>query len=289
MSGQAVVERQVAARMATFLRFKSQATMERAMQSARKVARDVAGNRRLSLALVAAGVICCLCLSGCGAGQMRDLYDERNAIECFNVAPIIVVGRIVSVTPLGPPRRSSAPPHPRMQPLNLMVSVENVLKGHVPGPTIAVLAFYVAEGTTGPKRFAPALDGERIRRLFALRWDRERLRVLLDTWSGGYARELYSGDHRGAHLPSDPAKAMAAVMLTLGKDWFPHAFAMDIIGSTIVALNLSRDPEYVVSLLQPLAASENAEVREQAQAAIKLIQSHRFTVDTFASSCPAKL
>lgn len=231
--------------------------------------------------------VACLLPFGCGTrGLQEDNSSGILSLHCFKVAPIIVVGTITTIRDIGPARRSRKDSHPLIGPVEITVSVENVLKGAVARSAIQVFGFRWREQYVRGGLFAP-YPGDRC--LFLLRRDSGRLRLLVDSPEGSLAVFVYSGEHRDLEPRAygDAGRAMAALLLTLGPGADLAGFRGYIIYYAKISMAASGDAQWVISLLKPLTMNADEIVRASAGAAIEAIDSGKWS--HLDGPCTAKL
>lgn len=250
------------------------------MQSGKQCRRRACGVLRSFLAL--------LMLSACARGPFQDDFDGHpRSADCFMVAPIVVTGKITRVQQVGDTRRPRKGPKIWIDPVQITVSVEHVIKGSVEGRTIQIFGFRPNRAHVfGDDPFDPR-PGEI--RLFLLRSESGRLRILTDNFSGAYAPRLGTGQHPNvpAAVLSDPGRTIAFVLLAPGEGHKPRAG--DIVANAYVGMALTHDKEWLISLLRPYTQDPDQWVRSAAEAAIHDLGLMPKAWQPPDGPCPAKL
>jgi hypothetical protein len=222
----------------------------------------------------------CLCLlAACKSGPPpADHIDEEDLTRevrprFVETAPIVVVGQILSYERTGEPRRSAVKWGILVQPIRILIAVENVLKGEVSGERLEFY-FFVVPTPTRVGSYEHEVDLERIgyafrpiperRHVFFLKRDGRVLRSVGDV-AFLYAPAVWSGSHRKLTLPPGTpiGQKISQILLTPGEGMDRGWFVSSLPSSARLAKWMT-SAEYVQSLVRPLLEHENRLVREAA-------------------------
>ncbi len=243
---------------------------------------------------LSAAVLCFVLLSfsGCG-GPFEDNYDPRDlttGVDCFAVAPIVLVGTITGVQQTGRTRPTRKGGEYLLDPVQISVNVQHVLKGHVDLRTIQVFGFrYNTRTGHEPEGggFIPRIGDYR---MFLLKEERGRLRIVGDDVHGSDTPIIYTGDHRtiDASILNDPGKAISWVLLTPGDGARINTGFFELYRNAAIALAVTHDKEWVLSLLNRLTTYPDRDIQTRARRAIDLLTSNKWPYNE-ASACPVSV
>ncbi len=210
-------------------------------------------------------VVCCVCVSGCRqAPDIADSYDPIDSRYHSSVkagvadyAPIVLVGKVLSIRPVGRPTRAARSPGVELQLTELNVIVENVLRGPVTG-SVATFYMYLLSQVGGEEfprgfKYYPQL-GER--RAYFLKRDNGVLRSIGDVMES-YTIPIFSGSHEHSRMPPGISvrRAISVMLLSEGVE-VPCEFAENLQNSYEIAAQLT-SREYAITLVRDLAATHH--------------------------------
>lgn len=192
-----------------------------------------------------------------------DDSTQRPPLQSMLKAPIVAVGSVLAVRTVGGVRRSARIPEMRIELLELMVRVENVLRGSISTPTVKVYYFMFSahnQRLFGVCVYTPVLQ-ERL--VLFLKEESGVIRSVGDV--NDYTLRVYSGSHEGLEPPvgASLGEAISWVLLTPGKDLQPKSFVTYLGPAFSVSADLCSE-SCALTLLRPLLESENVSVRDRA-------------------------
>jgi len=231
-----------------------------------------------------------LATCACQGAWPQDDFDERAgfSVNCFVVAPIALSGRIVAVEQIGEARRPRKGGRPLLDPIRIMVSVEHVLRGNHAGKVAEIFCFRPSKSQN--LRGDPFDPRRGELRLFLLRREAGRLRMITDDYGDVYAPRVSTGAHPQipAAILASPPKAIAYVLLARGEGSSPEELSTDIFSYFAIGRALTNDREWLVSLLQPYTNDPHRGIQVAAESAIRELG---FIPDAWQPPelCPAKL
>lgn len=184
--------------------------------------------------------------------------------RCYLMAPIILVGMVKAVHQVGPTRPAIHVPQALLDPVELRVDVEQVVKGEANVGETSIFGFLYSSKNTrylGLPTFQPT-PGQR--RLFFLRKDAGVLRLFRDVMEDYYL-VLYSGEHPrlAERQPSEAGKTLAQLLLTPGKNPRPDNLASRLVDYVYIAQE-SAGTDYTVQLLSALMGDSHPSIRKAA-------------------------
>lgn len=213
------------------------------------------------LAIAALLTVC----SGCKMPpRLVDYKNPRSDSDfaAIRSSPIVVVGRILSDTQVIARVPSHWVPDYPMQLRMLRVQVDNILRGAVERPQIAVYYFAFAGAFDGPRPLG--MWEFQSRRIFYLRRDSGVLRTACDGFDH-CTLAVQSGAH--PNYKPDPTKpldyAITDILFTKGEGVSNDQFAKGILESP------GNPEDYLIEKLESLASSENPTLRTAACTRLK--------------------
>lgn len=205
---------------------------------------------------------CLLLFTSCGGTRRepRVLDGPLPTADLIKDAEAILVGTVTSLT-FGETTRQSVPLFPQLRdclvPVRAGVSVENVLRGSVPGG-LEFEYFGTVCGTSGPVE----LLKHGSRSVFFLQRDSGRWRPLADYWRNRLP--VYTGRHSDQFLAGKPIEqAISELLLTPGAGYSPEGLAYALAASTPEAASLIGRLA-TAQLISPLLSHTDLRVRIQA-------------------------
>jgi hypothetical protein len=154
---------------------------------------------RLLQAAALMGLTCCRAhkefAENYDPGVLAISFDQA---PVFLSAPIVVAGRVVSVSPVGGPRPANRAPDQLIQLTKATIHVENVLRGRVPTGSASFYYYGFSDqnaGYSGPPTFRTAVGD---RRIFFLTFERGDLRSVGDVRD--YTLAVVLGSHEGMKI-----------------------------------------------------------------------------------------
>ena len=183
------------------------------------------------------------------ADTPRQLWFKPEVVDS---APIVIVGKMLSIRPVGRPIRAARSPGVELQLTELNVIVENVLRGSVTG-SVATFYMYLLsqvggeEYVSGLKYHAEA--GER--RVYFLKRDKGVLRSVGDVMRC-YTIRIYSGSHELSRMSPGISvrEAISVLLLSEGVE-MTCEFAAGLDESYRLAVQLT-SKKYAMALLSAL-------------------------------------
>ena len=175
-------------------------------------------------------VVLLLVTRGCGAqGDAGDFHSPDNFTlrrerEVMRSAPIVVVGRVVSVQTLQSSVAARLQPELLLDQLAVEIVVENRLRGDISSERLMFVVFVRSrsnKGWAGPPPFAVSIGD---RRVFFLTRHQTTVRSCGDVLD--YSLPVFTGSHRDDSIPkSDIGEAVARILLTPGSGYNFRALA----------------------------------------------------------------
>ena len=224
---------------------------------------------RLTLVTTALSVTCC------NGPNLTDNFvpgdvKERPLISAMQVAPIAVVGRVVSVRQIGGVRSSASDPPLKVELVRVRLAVENVLKGPGVGRQIDVYYFQYSAYTRVFRNVFLYRPRPGDYRIFFLREEAGVFRAIKDV--SDFTLEVYSGSHQNAMLPpGSPGQAIAWVLLTPGEGIRQDVFAKFLYESFGEAAAMSSE-EHALGLLGPLLRNDDEATRKAAAEMVTMMK-----------------
>ena len=198
---------------------------------------------------------------GCARTPQLELRYPSAQVDRFADAPVVVCGVVQAVEFVGPEVSLTDRQGERWDHWQLMrarATVENVLRGQVPGDTISFYYYLYRGGVTGNWN---SLDEGR-RYLFLLDRERGVLRAAIDHWRTGWA--IQSGRHADPPQDQSVAETFALWRLTPGSEVNERHFAQSLREASATGqwyLGRVR----TLRLLHELTEHESALVRQHAR------------------------
>jgi len=223
--------------------------------------------RVCTIVAVCAGLLLAACREQ--MPRIADDFDLKAArctppVRCYLQAPIILVGTVTGVRQVASTRPAMHAPQALLDPVEIRVEVEQVVKGDAGVGTASVFGFLYSSKNTrylGLPAFQPA-PGQR--RLFFLRREAGVLRLFRDVMENYYV-VLYNGRHptSGEAQQTEAGKRLARLLLTLGANPIPDGFASNLVHYVYIAQE-SAGAEYTLELLSPLTVDKDPLIRKEA-------------------------
>jgi hypothetical protein len=213
-------------------------------------------------------VSCLLTVASCGPTKRMEPYPTF--IGLFDkgpdfLPPIILVGRILASTRIGPRRLSIWDGKTLYQEYRTTVAVENVVKGELPSGT-AEIYFLVNLRGGGRKILGTLNDGGcwhiGDREMFFLQRDRGRLRTICDTFAHDCVLPVLSGSHTSIQPHRWVGDAIAEIFLTRGKGAADAQLIEGMDEATSISFHFS--PSFSMTKLEEMVQTETLPVRQAA-------------------------
>lgn len=228
-------------------------------------------SRPLTVVLTTVLLVCCE-----PTLHFDDVFDrkdinERPPLSAMMRAPIIMVGRVVSVSQIGGVRSSNAAPEIKVELVYVTVRVENVLKGRLSQRQIGYYYFQYSAWTRvniGVFMYRPEQGDHRI---FFLREEAGVLRCVKDVTD--YTLRLYTGSH-AASPPSSSlplGEKIGHILLTPGRGTREDVFAR-YLDDAFVTVSVITSRSVALALLDPLLNSDSDAVRKSARSIVQAIR-----------------
>jgi hypothetical protein len=183
-------------------------------------------------------------------------YEHPQRESEIESAPIVIVGTILSdVLADRWTRINPDPPELR----KLGVQVENLLRGDIKSKSISIYYFITTGGYDGPPPLGYWSLGER--RIFYVRPDSGVLRLACDIVDHCTLPVLSGAHPQYKHNPTEPLEnAIVDILFTQGNGVSDDQFAKGIEHAKL----FGSPNQYIVTKLEPLAASSNLRIRAAA-------------------------
>jgi hypothetical protein len=195
-------------------------------------------------------------------------FDQRLRFEVG--APIIVLGRVIEVNPIGDPKRSQGDPRILVQLTRLTIYVEEVIKGTIrTNPAEINLFTYSSENKLdlGVPRYIPAVGQLRI---YFLRPLQNGYRSVGDVTN--YNLSVQSGTHeKGFCKGKKPGCCIAAILLIPGQSLDVETFVAHLYDAEYAANTLC-SPSAAHDLLVQLSENPNRQIADGAQELLKALR-----------------
>lgn len=198
------------------------------------------------------GLMCVGLFGSCGAPRFSPRIGRGplDVAELVKRSDAVVVGTIGPIAVARKPRIGDCSALIRVS-----VSLENVLRGHVPGRTLEYYNFSPWCGFVGPVDIPHS--GERS--VLFLREDSGHWRTIEDYWSNRL--RVFSGGHPDSMVENQPIEeAIARILLTPGDGDSSEDFAVGVMQGSGIAVMLVGD-DGALPLLEPLLAHPDFSVR----------------------------
>jgi hypothetical protein len=210
-------------------------------------------------------------LFGCAHGeQLRDQFTTHELTIPFKellqqeaVAPVIVLGTVTSVTPMGGPQRSAGEPRILTELTQINIDVEIPIRGGTgTGPMSFYYFKYSSENRVelGRPTYVPEIGQRRI--YFLKPWDRtyrtigDVIPYNLPVRSGRHNRQICRGKQAGC--------CIAEILLTVEEDASAVAFVNELGSLTAYAAGELCSPGRAQELLQQLISNPDERVAHAA-------------------------
>ncbi len=204
-------------------------------------------------------------LSSISCARRPDISEYPPLIDLphdysLNGVPVITVGRVLQLSPVGAPRISTWGGAAMFQMYRAKVAVENMLHGDMRQPEIEFFYFVPTGSWDGPPRLGNWHTGDR--EMFFLQWNSGVLRTVCDTYEH-CVLPVFTGAHAGWRpSPNDKSIGDRVVdfLLTRGEGCTDEQLIKQIGKTPSFDINNSS----AIQKLQEVALNERGNVRNEA-------------------------